>query len=1002
MERESDLRVTKLVHIAFGKGQNETADPKLLPAGLLREAVNVRLRADGRLGCRYGYEDLGVDVLGDSAVTPHDLASFNDQRLLLANGDRMLVSIEQGSSWKALDDANAAARSLRTLSDVEAVARPPLQNQSTAADCALNSSGWACVVWVVPVGAVKYVCAMVVRVSDGTVLCQQRLDATEDSEAVRVLALGTKFFVLHVDDTSNDIEAWTLDTASAGAFTSAGQVIAAAGIHNSWEFDARASSATEFVVAWRSTASVISWRQFTGSTLAGVGSAVTVTANGKLALSVVDGGHVAIANINSSGNVQCHTWSESTGTLVASTTVDSGTTAVGQPWVELNVGSTSAMVSWGATVTGTNATHPEWRYRTVNPATHALGTQVNTIGSRPASGTFYMPSGESGLWLVDTDTVERGYTLARFGASRTPEPEGMIEKPYAATAALVNERRGKVVSVGSGEFIWAALALPPNADPTAAALDTLPVLYKFKVEQQKRVQSARLGGNLYFAGGLVSVFDGSRYYEQDFCSTPTFDQSVALSASGDLTLDGIYTYARVLEWCDAQGQRLFSAPSTPVQVTITTGNNAVRLELSPPFTRKLDAAMGGASVNDIIYRSKSDGITLRELTRLKWSRGQVAVQVVTDATDDCGCDGKPLIYTQGSRGAVSGPLQNDAVNACDFIWAGRDRIIVGRRDGVQWSLRKSDSEAVGFSNSDSFKKRIPGVTGVASLDERWIVFTKDAIWEITGDGPDDDGIQGEFSAPRRLPAEGGCIDSRSLVEVSQGLIYQQSSDRLYLLPRGGGAPVWFSQPVRATLAAYPIVTSAVYVRQDNAVIFSCNNAGGTAGVLVVHDMRTGDWYVDELGGAPAVLGAAAWSGAHAICGSSFVRTQTTSFSDPSSAAIAMRIRTGAIRPFGTNAWGMIHTVTLLGEYRGDSTVALRFSFDDGRTFTSATSQALSGLATGTPKRLQWSLPRTRTDHVVLEWTSSHATPSEGFAFNAFTLEVEAADGPPRLPAGDRK
>jgi hypothetical protein len=994
--------VTKLVHIPFGKGQNETADPKLLPAGLLREAVNVRLRADGRLGCRYGYADLGVDVLSDSAVSPHDLASFNDQRLLLANGDRMLVSIEQGSSWKALDDANAAARSLRILSDVEAVARPPLQNQSTAADCALNTSGWACVVWVVPVGAVKYVCAMVVRVSDGTVLCQQRLDATEDTEAVRVLALGTKFYVLHVDDTTTDLEVWTLDTATEGSFTVASaQLIDTLDIHNSFEFDARANGSSEFIVAWRKSATEISWECFNGSTFATVGSRQTVTANGKLALSVVENGHVAIANITSAGAVEVRTWNESAQTLVNTTTVGSGTTAVGQPWVELNAASTSAMVSWGATVTGVNATHPEWRYRTINPTSHALGTQVNTLGARPASGSFYMPSGETGLWLVDTDSVERGYTLARFGASRTPEPEGMIEKPYAATAALVNERRGKVVSVGSGEFIWAALALPANADPTAAALDTLPVLYKFKVEQQKRVQSARLGGDLYFAGGIVSVFDGCRYYEQDWCTTPTFDEVTVQTGAGDLISESIYTYARVLEWTDAQGQRLFSAPSTPVQATLAAGNNTVRLEVSPPFTRKLDAAMAGASVNDIIYRSKSDGITLRELTRLKWSVGQVTPQSVTDATDDCGCDGKPLIYTQGSRGAVSGPLQNDAVNACDYIWAGRDRIIVGRRDGVQWSLRKSDSEAVGFSNSDSFKRRLPGVTGVASLDERWIVFTKDAIWEITGDGPDDDGIQGEFSAPRRLPAEGGCVDSRSLVEVSSGLIYQQSADRLYLLPRGGGAPVWFSQPVRATLAAYPVITSAVYVRQDNAVVFTCNNSGGTAGVFVVHDMRTGDWYVDELGGAPVVLGAAAWSGSHAICSSSFVRLQTTAFADVS-AAIAMRIRTGAIRPFGVNAWGMVHTVTLLGEYRGDCTVALRFSFDDGRSFTSLTSHALSGLTAGTAKRLQWSLPRTRTDHVVLEWTCSNATPSEGLAFNAFTLEVEAADGPPRLAAGDRK
>lgn len=991
--------MTKLVHIPFARGQNETADPKVLPAGLLREAVNVRFRADGRLGVRNGYEDVGVDVLAGSDVTPHDLGSFGDQQILFASGDRTLVRVETSDSWKALDDGNATARSLRILSNVEAIARPPLQNQSRAADVAVNTAGWAAMVWTVPVGAARYVVALVVRVSDGTVLCHQRVDQTEDAEAVRVVALGTKFFLLHIDDTTNDLEVWTLDTATEGAFTlAAAQLIDAADIHNSWEFDARANGASEFVVAWRKSATEISWENFSAA-LATVGSRQTVTANGKLSVDVINNGHVAIANITSTGTVECRTWNEAAQTLVNTTTVDAGTDAVGQPWVELASG-TVATVTWGANAAGVNATHYEWNYRTINPTSHALGTLGSVAGARPASGSFYMPSGEAGLWLVDADTVERGYTLTRFGASRSPEPEGLIEKPYAATAAIATERRSKVVSLGSGAYVWAALALPPNADPTASDLDLLPVLYRFEVERQGRVHRARLGGNLYLAGGLVSVFDGARYYEQDFVTTPTFDECTAQTGAGDLISETTYTYARVLEWTDAQGQRLFSAPSTPVQAVLAAGNNQVRLEVSPPFTRKLDGAMGGASVNDIIYRSKSDGIALRELTRLKWSVGQTASQSVTDATDDCGCDGKPIIYTQGSRGAVSGPLQNDAPPTCDYIWAGRDRIILGRRDGVQWSLRKSESEAVGWSNSDSFKKRIAGVTGVASLDERWIAFTRDAIWEITGDGPDDDGVQGEFSAPRRIPSEGGCIDSRCLVEVSSGLIFQQHPDRLYLLPRGGGAPVWFSQPVRATLAAFPVITSGVYCRRDNTVVFTCNDVGSTAGRLVVHDMRSGEWYVDELDGAPVVLGADAWSGSHAICGSSFVRLQTEAFADGAE-PIGMRLRTGAIRPFGSNAWGQIRTLTWLGEYRDATTLGCRFSFDDGFTFTTLDSFEFAALTPGQPLRRQWSLPRTRTDHIVIEWTTTSDAPSEGVVFNAFTLEVEPADGPPRLGAEGR-
>ena len=1002
MERESDGALTELIHIPFAKGQSETADPKLLPTGLLREAENVRFRADGRLGSRYGYASVGVDVLGESDVTPHDLASFNDQQLLLANGDRTLVRVSGSKTWKALDDGQAAARSLRVLSGVSAVARPPLQNQSSGADVAVNSAGWACMVWVTPILTVKYVVALVVRISDGAVLCHQRVDATEDTEAVRVIAIGTKFFLFHIDDTSNDLEAWTLDTASGSAFASAGQVVAAASIHNSWEFDARDDGSSNFVVAWRSDATHISWEKHVASTLAVSGSRQTVVANGKLALSVTNGSHVAIVNILSTGNVEVRTWNESTQALINTTTIDSGGNAVGQPWVELNASSTSAMCSWGATATGVNATHPEWRYRTVNPASHALGTLTSTNGARPASGSFYLPSGESALWLVDTDSVERGYTFVRFGVSRTGEPEGLIAKPFAATAALVNERRSKVVSIGSGVFVWAALQLPVNADPTASPLDTLPVLYRFETEQQGRVQRARLGGNLYFAGGLVMVFDGARMYEQDFVSTPVFDEFTPQTGAGSLIGGTTYTYARVLEWYDAQGQRLFSAPSTPVQAVLAALNNQVRLEVSPPFTRKLDAAMGGASVNDILYRSKSDGTVLRELTRLKWSRGQTTPQVVTDALDDCGCDGNPILYTQGNRGAVSGPLEHISPNASDYIWAGRERMILGRKEGVQWSLRfGTEGDAVRWTSDTAFFQPLPGVTGVASLDERWIIFTNEAIWEVTGDGPDDDGVTGQFSAPRKIPSDGGCIDSRCLVEFTGGLVYQQSEDRLYLLPRGGGSPVWFSQAVRSTLASYPVITSGVYCREDNTLVFTCNNSGGTHGVLCVFDLRMGEWYVDELDGTPAVLGAAAWSGTHAICGSSFVRQQsTTSYADVA-VGITMRIKTGSIRAFGTNGWGRYHTLTLLGEYRAACVIGASVSFDEGKTFTTLDSKTLTGLTAGDAKPLKWSLPRSRGQALVVEFTCTSATPGEGFVFNAFTLEVQSAEGPPRLAEGDR-
>lgn len=992
--------MTQLIHVPFAKGQNEGADPKLLPSGLLREAVNVRLRADGRLGCRYGYESVGVDLLGGGSVTPHDLAAFNDQQLALAGGDRSLVRVETGASWKALDDSLAAARSLRVLGSVEVVARAPLQNQATAADVAVTSSGWACMVWCVPREAGAFhAAALVVRVSDGVVLACQRVGVVKSAEAVRVVAVGTVVFVLGIENTSGDIEAWSLDTASAQTFTSRGQLVDTLAVHSSFVFDARQNGSAEFVIAWRSSGTQISWENFTAATLATQGSRQTVTANGKLAVDAVNGAVIAIANITATGTVECRTWNENTQALIGTATVDSNTDNVGQPWVELNAAGSSAIVTTGATRTGTNATHPAWRYRTVVTASLALGTLTTTLAARPASGAFYMPSGEAGLWLVDADTIERGYVLTRFGGSRTPEPEGLIAKPFAATFSLMTARRGKVVSLGSGAYVWASLIV--NGDTSAATLDSVPVLYRFEVEQQERVPSARLGGDLYFAGGLITMFDGVRYSEANFPFTPIFDELTAQTGSGELVPESVYTYSAVLQYVDAQNQSDFSAPATPRNVTLAAGNNQVRLEWHLPFLRKLDAAMGSTNVNLIIYRSKTDGTVLRELVRLKWSNGSTVLSY-TDIIDDCDLDGKPILYTQGNRGALSGLLQNDAPNGADYIWPGRDRLILGRRDGAQWSKKLFNGEAVAWSNQSGFFTPIAGVTGVASLDERWLIATKDAWYEVTGEGPDDAG-NGEFLAPRRIPSEGGCIDSRCMVEVSGGLIYQQDPDRLFLMPRGGGAPIWFSQAVRSTLADYPVITSGVYCRRDNTVVFTCNDLTGTSGVLVVHDLRSGDWYVDELDDTPAVLGSSAWGGAHAICGASFVRLQTLTFADVL-ATIGMRVRTGSVVPFGLNAQGWLHAVVLLGEWRSDCTVTLRISYDEGDTFTTLTTFTLLAAAysQGDPVRLSWTPGRPRMSSVVLEWlVEATGSPGEALVLNAFSLEVEPAEHTTRLGAASR-
>src|SRR5688572_33351395 len=65
--------------------------------------------------------------------------------------------------------------------------------------------------------------------------------------------------------------------------------------------------------------------------------------------------------------------------------------------------------------------------------------------------------------------------------------------------------------------------------------------------------------------------------------------------------------------------------------------------------------------------------------------------------------------------------------------------------------------------------------------------------------------------------------SRSVVSAASGTWFQALSSRLYLMPRGGGAAEWLSQPVRDTLAAFPVITGGARCSNESTVTWAVRN-----------------------------------------------------------------------------------------------------------------------------------------------------------------------------------
>jgi hypothetical protein len=398
------------------------------------------------------------------------------------------------------------------------------------------------------------------------------------------------------------------------------------------------------------------------------------------------------------------------------------------------------------------------------------------------------------------------------------------------------------------------------------------------------------------------------------------------------------------------------------------------------------------------------------------------ILLLSDEVSDATLGEQEPLYTQGDRGALSGPLEQNAPRSCAYITATESRLLIGgltRAHEVQISRSAFPSEVFSFSEFSPFFATASGaVVGVQSLDTAKIIFTEETVLALGGDGPDDVG-GGALDPPVEIPTPSGLSTAWSLLKAPDGLWFQLDDTKLFRMPRGGGSPEWVGVDVEDTLRAFPVIVGASKQKRDNVAVFACNDESGTSTRFVVRDFRTENWLidtprlsVDQFSATPPVAAITSYGDTLAYASGGVVYVQTASFadvytdSDPTTAFIETQLRTHPLYPFGINGYGNIYELLLTGEYRGDCNLALRVSYDDGATFTTLTDFDLVGLTVGSTVQRKWTLPQDITSSVVLEFTVTAsddvlaAATSESFVFNQVDLLVEAEDGLRELTADE--
>lgn len=302
----------------------------------------------------------------------------------------------------------------------------------------------------------------------------------------------------------------------------------------------------------------------------------------------------------------------------------------------------------------------------------------------------------------------------------------------------------------------------------------------------------------------------------------------------------------------------------------------------------------------------------------------------TDILPDTDIIGNNILYTTG------GVVENIGAPAASAVTLFKSRLfLIDAEDKNLLWFSKQVIEAVPVEMSDLFTLYIAptvsseGSTGpmraLAALDDKLIIFKRDAIYYITGTGPDNTGANNDFSEPIFVTSTVGCSNQRSIAFIPEGLMFQ-SDKGIWLLGRDLSTK-YIGAPVEAYNANR--VLSAVTVPGTNQVRFTLDN-----GVTLMYDYFYGQW--GTFNGIPAVS-STLYQGLHTYINAQGKVFQETpgQYLDGSSPTL-LSLTTSWLNLAGLQGYERAYFFYLLGTYLSPHKLTVQIAYDYNASPTQTT------------------------------------------------------------------
>ena len=368
-----------------------------------------------------------------------------------------------------------------------------------------------------------------------------------------------------------------------------------------------------------------------------------------------------------------------------------------------------------------------------------------------------------------------------------------------------------------------------------------------------------------------------------------------------------------------------------------------------------------------------------------------------------------LLYTTG------GVLENDPPPAFKDIETANGRmwgIPSNNRSSVWYSKKLTEGKPPEWSAA--FVVNMPRsedeLVAISQMDEKVVVFSKNDVFVIIGDGPNNLGRGAGFTGPTKVASDVGCVNKSSVVTGPFGVMFQ-SEKGIYALGRNLQVQ-YIGSRVEDEVTSPTDITSAVLVENKNQVRFTLNRLGQTNFRTLCYDYFNEVWTVAESTSSIVrnTISSTIFNSEHTVLGlDNYISKDSPGGTFDGAAGaqtpIVSEFKTAWIKMAGVQGFKRVKRASFLGQHLGGKvSLSAQYNYVEGVSTTKSWTDAeITALSTD-PMQLALHIPRQKCQSIRFVYSDLDAgqPATAGDIISSISILFGVKNGLFKLPEGGKK